>query len=165
MEKYQDFLVNINSKMSFSGIGKLFDYEIQIIPFSVVSARNGRDIDRANALQDAVSTALTDSSNGCHLRAVQELIDYTRKYSVLVAAYIAMRKKALELTNSIESSWSNMIDDMEIIGGRERTSLLKTLDSIQSACFGDMQPYQPDFFEGLFKLGEYQSKKKQVKQV
>jgi GTP-binding protein EngB required for normal cell division len=159
IEKYQDFLVNGNSKMGFSGIGKLFDYEIPIVPFSVVSARNGRDIGKENALQNAVSTALTDSSNGCLLRAAQKLIDYTSKYFALVTAYIAIGKKVVELTNSIESSLENMIEDMQVVAQRERTSFFKTIASIKDACFDDMANYQPDFWEDFFKGEEYDSKK------
>ncbi|HBE16084.1 MAG TPA: hypothetical protein DDW51_00345, partial [Cyanobacteria bacterium UBA11367] len=159
IDSFREFLVNGNSKMRFPGIGKLFDYDIPIISFSVMHARYGRDSHRENALRNSISIALTDSSSGCLLRARQELTGYCRKYITLVLGYIAMKKKAVELADSVESSSSQMIDDMRKIISKETDSLYHTIISIKNGCFDAMQTYQPDGWESLFKGSAFQSKK------
>ncbi|MFB2917899.1 GTPase [Aerosakkonema funiforme] len=159
LDSFSEFLIKGNSKMGFPGIGKLFDYQIPIIPFSVVHTRNGKEQWREDALRNAISIALTDSANGCLLRAKQELVSYCRKYITLVVGYIAIKNKIVELANSLDSSFSRMIDDMKRIVSRETDSLYEIISNTRDGCFDAMKTYQPDSAESFWKGSNYESKK------
>lgn len=159
IESFREFLVIGNSKMGFPGIGKFFDYQIPILPFSVIHSRYGRETWREEALRNAIAKALTDSSSGCFLRARQQLIAYCQKYITLVGGYIALKNKAVELSDSLEASVSRMIEDIRKIISRETDKLYETIVSIKDACFDAMNGYQPDGWENLFKGPAFQSKR------
>ncbi|GET37903.1 GTPase [Microseira wollei] len=162
MERYIKFLKDGDPDMDFAGINRLFDYDIPIIPFSVIHARYGIDTWREDALRQAIANALENSSNSCILRAEQELIDCGIKYSKLVAMYVAMRKKVSDIEESVYSLSSRLADDIRGILSRESDSLYSRLGDLKSSCFEDMGRCQPDSNESFWKGTYYQNKKSKM---
>lgn len=163
LERYTDFLTNGNSEMGFRGISELFNYEVPIIPFSVVHARNQIEMWREATLRQSISVALEGSANTSIIRAREELATYYIKYARLVSSYLLLKQKEEEESEAINDLIPRLLKDMERVVLRELDSLFDTLSSIRESCFDAMQTYQPDNAEYFWRGSEYDRKKNNLK--
>jgi small GTP-binding protein len=159
LETYINFLKNGNSQLNFPGINHLFDYEIPIIPFSVIQARYGIDTWRENVLRDAITNALVDSSSSYFNRAEQELMQCGIKYASLIGAYHCIIDKVSKIGEKVDLLAEGLGKNLNQIVSNEISNLELTIINLKSSCFDDMSRCQPDEAESFWKGTYYQLKK------
>jgi predicted GTPase len=69
IQSYINFLKHGNQKMDFEGIAQLFDYEIPIVPFSVMEARRSYNTERERQLRRVIDNSLDANANTAINRA------------------------------------------------------------------------------------------------
>lgn len=131
---YTEFLMKGDSRLGFSGIGELFDYDIPVIPFSVRHIRSGKGKTHEALLRNAIEEALAASSDGHVIRAFSELTAYIGGYEFLIRGFF-----------EIEGILGKIKKDMEWIHEKinhafqtEADRLLNLIHELDQACWNEM---------------------------
>ncbi|MBO1064593.1 MULTISPECIES: GTPase [Nostocales] len=162
IQSYINFLKHGNQKMEFEGIAQLFDYEILIVPFSVMEARRSSNIDRELQLRRVIDNSLNDNANTAINRAEYDLLEVASKYLVVIASYAVMQKKIQDLDSRMTSTIKVVSQQIAESFNREVTRFSERCVSIRESCFREMNGCTTDSGERFWKGDNFQWKKEKL---
>lgn len=156
LDRYTGFLTLGDKSMGFPGVARLFDYEVPVIPFSVIRARLAKEKAPLENLVDAIQESLQECSGGYVLRAAREMLCIVNKYDHLRKAYDicighveAARKKAKKAHRELRELQKS-----------EAGRFVRIFMEIDQACWNEMQSLPaPGFFEKMFETDGLDRKK------
>ncbi|WP_200322290.1 GTPase [Sphaerospermopsis aphanizomenoides] len=163
IQKYIDFLKYGNQKMEFEGISNLFNYEIHIIPFSVMEARRKLNIEREYQLRRVIEISLKANANTAINRAEYQLLEVAIRYLPVIASYSVMLKKIQDLSSRMTSTIQVIYEKIAESFEREVTIFLERCASIHKSCFSEMNGYTTDSAERFWRGENFQRKKEKLR--
>ena len=159
IQSYINFLSHGNEKMEFEGIARLFDYEIPIVSFSVAEARRYSNSDRERQLRQVIYESLEVNSNSAINRAEVELVEVASKYSIVIASYIALRKREEKLGEQMTYKIQTVIGQINESINREVDTLSNRIGKIRGSCLQEMRNYQTTGDERFWQGDNFRWKK------
>jgi ribosome biogenesis GTPase A len=162
IQSYINFLKNGNQKMGFEGIAKLFDYEIPIIPFSVMEARRKLNNDREYQLRGVIEASLHASANTAVIRAEYDLLEVASRYLIVVASYAVMQKKMQDLNTQMTSVLKEIREQIHESLIQELNRFVDRCTAIRESCFREMKGCTTDSTERFWQGENFQWKKEKL---
>ncbi|MDJ0599590.1 MAG: 50S ribosome-binding GTPase [Crocosphaera sp.] len=159
IKKYIDFLYYGDSKMNFSGIANLFNYEIPVVPFSVSQARKYSDYSLEKQLRKEINEALKSNHDGVLNRTIYKLYDLSRKYIPLAINYIELDKKQEHLSDKAEAIATAITNGTEQLIDREVENVASRLQRIRERCFDELNTYGTTDAERFWQGDNFTRKK------
>lgn len=163
IQNYINFLRHGNQKMEFEGIAQLFDYEIPIIPFSVMEAIRNFKSERERQLRRVIEVSLEANSNTAINRAEYELLEVASQDLVVIASYAVMQEKVQDLDNRMTSTIKAISEQIAESFNREVTRFIERCASIRESCFRDMNGCTTDSAERFWQGENFQWKKEKLR--
>jgi predicted GTPase len=162
IQSYINFLRNGNQKMEFEGIAQLFDYEIPIMPFSVMEARKNLNGEREYQLRSIIEASLLANSNTAINRAEYDLLEVSSKYLIVVATYAVIQEKLQNLDDRITSTIKVVIEQIAESFSREISRFSERCESVRESCFREMNECITNGDERFWKGENFQWKKEKL---
>lgn len=159
IQSYINFLKHGNQKMEFEGIAHLFDYEIPIVPFSVMQARRGFNTEREGELRRVINYSLEANANTAINRAEYDLLEVASKYLIVIASYAVMQQKLQDLNNRMTSTIKVISEQIAESFSREVTRFSERCVSIRESCFREMNGYTTSGSDRFWKGDNFKWKK------
>lgn len=157
IQSYINFLRDGNQKMEFEGIAKLFDYEIPIIPFSVMEARKKPNSNQEYQLRRAIEASL--HANTSVVRAEYDLLEVASKYLIVIASYAVMQQKMQDLDTQMTSVLREVTEQISESFNREVSRFVERCTTIRESCFQEMNGCITDSAERFWQGDNFQWKK------
>ena len=163
IQSYINFLKHGNQKMEFEGIAQLFDYEIPIVPFSVMEARRSFNTERERQLRRVIDNSLDANANTAINRAEYDLLEVASKYLVVIASYAVMQQKIQDLDSRMTSAIKAVSEQIAESFGREVTRFSERCASIRESCFREMNGCTTDSAERYWQGDNFKWKKEKLR--
>jgi GTPase Era involved in 16S rRNA processing len=162
LSQYQDFLVNGDSSLGFSGVKELFEYEIPVIPFSVKHARARAKDQNIDLLKKSVETSLVTTRDGLYGRAQQELQEYFNSYAHVIESYFHLNdviSKGADHAEWVREKLIKIIND-------ELSVFHNNIVQMDNSCWTTMNDLpKPTWFEKLFDTESLSLKKRKLRET
>ncbi|GFZ90779.1 GTPase [Okeania sp. KiyG1] len=162
IQNYIKFLRQGNQKMEFEGIAQLFDYEIPIVPFSVMESRRKLNSEREHQLRKTIDASLKANADTATNRAAYDLLETASKYLVVVASYAVMQEKLQDINSKMTSIITTVKEQIDESFNSELTRFLKQCDSIRESCFREMNSCTTNSDERFWQGDNFKWKKKKL---
>ena len=159
IQSYINFLRDGNQKMEFEGIAQLFDYEIPIVPFSVMEARKKPNSNQEYQLRRVIENSLHANANTALVRAEYDLLEIGSKYLIVVASYAVMQEKMQNLDTQMTSVLREVTEQISESFNREVSRFVERCTTIRESCFQEMNGCTTDSAERFWQGDNFQWKK------
>ena len=159
INKYIKFLYFGNERMNFSGIAKLFNYEIPVVTFSVSHARKTYNYFPEQQLRQEISKALDSNCNDVLSRAGYQLYELANKYMPLAISYSVLREQQNYLRQKLEIILNSMSEGMRELVNKEVENLVSRIQRIRERCFNELNGYATTSAERFWQGDNFKRKK------
>lgn len=163
IERYKKFLKTGNERMGFEGISTLFDYEIPMIPFSVMDTRYRRTRGQGAELRRLIRGSLEASVNNAALRADAELLSVGEKYKSIVQRYHMLCERQVQYRTEISQSKSNISAQVVALYQKNFASLAKRINDNRNDCIKEMNSNTTTSAERFWKGENFNRKKNRIR--